>query len=119
MLISNVFNDDNFELIIDGTILKFFETHKHLGVNLSLNNKWSKNINSITESASKQISILRKNKYELSKQTGHTLYCTYILPLLKYTSEVWDRRTQADTNNLEQVQLNAAQIVTGLSVLTT
>ena len=64
MLISNVFNDDKFDLIIDGTILKIFETHKHLDVNLSLNNKWSKHINSITESASKQISILRKIKYE-------------------------------------------------------
>ena len=62
MLISNVFNDHNLELIIDGTILKIFETHKHLGVHLSSNNKWSKHIDSIIESASKQISYLRKIK---------------------------------------------------------
>ena len=40
MLISNVFNDNNFELVMDGTILKIVETHKHLGVHLSSNNKW-------------------------------------------------------------------------------
>ena len=40
MLISKVFNDNNFELIMDGTILKIVETHKHLGVHLSSNNKW-------------------------------------------------------------------------------
>ena len=64
MLISYVFNDNNFELIIDGTILKIVETHNHLGVHLSSNNKWSKHINSIIESASKQISYLRKIKYQ-------------------------------------------------------
>ena len=56
MLISNVFNDDNIELIMDGTIRKIVETHKHLGVHLSSNNKWSKHIDSIIKSASKQIS---------------------------------------------------------------
>ena len=44
MLISNDFNDNNFELLMDDTILKIVETHKHLqvGVHLSSNNKWSK-----------------------------------------------------------------------------
>ena len=69
MLISNVFNDNNFGLDMDGTILKIVETHKHLGVHLSSNNKWSKHIDSIIESASKQISYLRKIKYQFSKQT--------------------------------------------------
>ena len=116
MLISNVFNGNNFELIMDGTILKTAETHKHLGVHLSSNNKWSKHINSLIESALKQISYLRKIKYQFSKLTLNTLYCTYIWPLLEYASEVWDGSTQADANWLEQVQLNAARIVTGLPV---
>ena len=116
MLISYVFNDNNFELIMDGTILKIVETHKHLGVHLSSNNKWPKHIDSITESALKQISYLRKIKYQFSKQTLNTLYCTYIRPLLEYASEVWDGSTQADTNRLKQVQLNAARIVTRLPV---
>ena len=116
MLISNVFNDNNFELIMDGTILKIVETHKHLGVHLSSNNKWSKHIDSIIVSVSKQISYLRKIKYQFSKQPLNTLYCTYIRPLLEYASEVWDGSTQADANRLEQVQLNAARIVTGLPV---
>ena len=42
------------------------------------------------------------------------LYCTYIRPLLEYASEVWDGCTIADSNRLEQVQLTAARIVTGL-----
>ena len=114
--ISNVFNDNNFELIMDGTILKIVETHKHLGVHLSSNNKWSKHIGSMIESVSKQISCLRKIKYQFSKQTLNTLYCTYIRPLLEYASQVLDGSTQADANRLEQVQSNTARIVTRLPV---
>ena len=116
MLISNIFNDGNIELIMDGMVLKIVEFHKHLGVYLSSTNKWSKHIDTIIESASKQISFLRKIKYRFSKETLNTLYCTYIRPLLEYASEVWDGCTQTDTNRLEQVQLNAARIVTGLPI---
>ena len=63
MLILNIFSDNNVELIMDNTVLKIVEIHKHLGVYLSSNNKWSKHIDSITESASKQISFLRKSNY--------------------------------------------------------
>ena len=116
MLISNVFKDENFELIINGTILKIVETNNHLGVHLSSNNKWSKHVDSIIESALKQISYLRKIKYLFKKTTLNTLYCTYIRPLLKFASEVWDGSTQTDAKRLEQIQLNGARIVTGLPV---
>ena len=101
---------------MDNTVLKIVKIHKHLGVYLSSNNKWSKHINSISESASKQISFLRKIKYQFSKQTLNILYCTYIRQLLEIASEVCDGCGQTDSNRLEQVQLNAARIVTGLPV---
>ena len=68
MLISNSFYDYNTELIMDNTVLKIVEIHKHLGVFISSNNKWSKHIDSLTESTSKQISFLRKIKYQFSKK---------------------------------------------------
>ena len=73
-------------------------------------------IDSIINSASKQISYLGKLKFQLPKHTLHKLYCTYIRPLLEYASEVWVGCNLSDTNRLEQVQLNAARIVTGLPV---
>ena len=97
-------------------MLKIVEIHKHLGVYLSPNNKWPKHIDSIIESVSKQISFLRKIKYQFSKQSLNILYCTYIRSLLEYASEVWDGCSETDSNRLEQVQLNAARIVTGLPI---
>ena len=44
------------------------------------------------------------------------MYCVYIRPLLEYASEVWNGCNQIDSDRLEQVQLNAARIVTGLPI---
>ena len=81
MLISNIFNETDLQLMMDGTVLKIVEIHKHLGVYLSSNNKWSKHIDSIIASASKQISFMRKIRYKFSKQTLNTLNCTYTMRL--------------------------------------
>lgn len=116
MLISNIFHEYDLQLLYDNTPLNFVETHKHLGIHLSANNKWTKHIDSVIDSASKQVSYLRKLKYKVSKNTLEKLYCTYIRPLLEYGSEIWDGCTITDANRLEQVQLNAARIVTGLPI---
>ena len=63
MVISNIHNDYDRELAYDENILKIVDNYKHLGVTISSNNKWSKRIDSITNSALKQISYLRKLKF--------------------------------------------------------
>ena len=108
------FHDYDVYLIYDDTELNIVEIHKHLGIHLSANNKWTKHIDSIIGSASKQVSYLRKLKYQLSKTTLDKLYCIYIRPLLEYGSEVWDGCSITEANRFEQIQLNAACIVTGL-----
>ena len=55
MLISNIHIDQTVELVMDNTVLKVVDTHKYLGVLLSSNNKWTSHIDSIINSASKQV----------------------------------------------------------------
>ena len=55
---------------MDNIILKIVETHKHLGIVLSSNNKWSAHIDTTIQSAAKQVSFLRKVKYRFSKATS-------------------------------------------------
>ena len=116
MLISNIFNDYNLEIKFDTNVLKIVDAHKHLGVILSSNNKWTKHIDLIIDSASKSIGFLRKLKYKLSKDILNKLYLTYIRPLLEYASEVWDGCSITDSNRIEKVQLHAARIITGLPI---
>ena len=113
ILVSNIFHDYDLRLTYDDAVLNNVETHKHLGIYLSANNNWNMHIDSIIISASKQVSYLRKLK---SKDTLNKLYCTYIRPLLEYRSDGWDGCSINDTNRLEQIQLNAAPIVTGLPI---
>ena len=40
---------------------------------------------------------------------------TFIRPLLEYSCEVWNSYTVADADRLEQLQLEAVRIVTGLT----
>ena len=44
MVTSNLHNDYGIELRYDENILRIVDNHKHLGVTLSSNNKWSKSI---------------------------------------------------------------------------
>ena len=74
VLISNIFNDYNLEIKFETNVLKIVDAHKHKGVILSSNNKWTIHIDLIIDSASKQIDFLRKLKYKLSEDTLNKLY---------------------------------------------
>ena len=62
MLISNIFHNYDLRLMYDNAPLSNVECHKHLSIHIASNNKWTKHIDSIIDSASKQISYLRKLK---------------------------------------------------------
>ena len=88
-------------LVMDDTVLNIAETHKHVGIVLASNNKWSTHIDTIIQSAAKQVSFIRKLKYEFSKDALNKVHCTYIRPLLEYASEVWDGCNQLDARRLK------------------
>ena len=118
MITSNIYFDYDITLRMDNirVIIKIVETRKHLGIVLASSNRWSAHIDTLIQSAAKQLSFLRKVKYRFSKATLNKVSCTYIRPLLEYASEVWDGCNQAESRRFEQVQLNAVRIVTCLSI---
>ena len=67
----------------------------------------------ITKKAFSRVNILRKFKFILDRKTLETIYITFIRPLLEYVDVVWDTKTQILINKLENVQVEAARIVTG------
>lgn len=105
-------------LFFNNVTLTSVSTHKHLGITFSENFSWHTHIQNIIKTAMKQIAILRKLKYLLSKDSLSKIYCTFILPLLEYASEIWDGCSDSDSYSLEKVQHEAALIVTGLSCFT-
>ena len=46
------------------------------------------------------------------------MYISFVRPQLEYAVEIWSGCTKYDIEKLEKVQLYAARIVTGLSIIT-
>jgi hypothetical protein len=90
------------------------ENHKHLGVTITWNCKWAKYINNVCQNATKQIFALRKLKFILNRNNLSKIYVPYILPLLEYACELWDECRPRNADKLDQLQLEAAWIITGL-----
>ena len=103
------------KLVFNETEISFVDHHKHLGLTLSSNGQWSNHIENIIISSSKVLNIMRKLKFQLTRQALNQLYVSYIRPLLEYASIVWDGCTNKDAETLEKLQNEAARIVTGLT----
>jgi hypothetical protein len=54
------------------------------------------------------------NSKSILTENLEKIYFTYIRPLLEYAFELWDGCTILDLNKIEQIQHEAARMVTGL-----
>ena len=93
------------------------EHHKHLGVLLSHDLRWSDHIDYTLSKAYNRINILRKLKYTLDRRSLETIYISFIRPILEYSDVLFDNCTIHEQNELEKVQYEAARIVTGTNKL--
>ena len=60
------------------------------------------------------MSVLRKLKFILNRNSLAKIYLTFIRPVMEYGCEVWNGCGVNLTDQLEKLQLEAARIVTGL-----
>ena len=100
-------------LVFQGHQLTDVQQHKHLGIVIKSDLKWSAHINQIVLKATKQLNIMKALQYRLDRETLETIYFSFIRPILEYGSAVWDGCAQTDSQLLENVQLTAARTVTG------
>ena len=100
-------------LIFDNTELVFVDNHKHLGLTFSSDCKWHTHIDNILASASRMLGIIRNLKFRLGRKALNQIYLSNLRPLLEYAAVVWDGRTLYEKRKTEQVQYEAARLVTG------
>ena len=119
IMIFNIRNQqDELSFDFDGIVLNSVNKHKHLGLIISSDCKWTKHIDNLIQRTSKQLNVLRKLKFRLKREYLENIYFTFIRPILEYSSEVWDNCGQVNSDRLEKLQLEAARIVTGLTCYT-
>ena len=93
------------------------DTHKHLGIYLSNDGSWHKQISYIKEKAWARINIMRRLKFVLDRKSLETIYISFIRPILDYGNEIWDNCQQYEKGELEKIQIEAARIATGTTKL--
>ena len=118
MIFSNRSVPENLDFFFNGKSVPITTSHTHLGVTFSNDAKWNNHVDNIKSSVSKHLNILRKLKYLLSRTNLDKLYFVYIRPLFEYACELWDNCGIGNSQKLEQLQLEAARIVTGLPIFT-
>ena len=114
MLISRKHHTVNHPpLVFQGHQLTDVQQHKHLGIVIKSDLKWTAHISQIIIKATKQLNIMKALQYSLDRETLETIYFSFIRPILEYGSAIWDGCAQSDTQLLENIQLTAARTVTG------
>ena len=93
------------------------DTHKHLGIYLSNDGSWHKQISYIKEKAWARINIMRILNFVLDRKSLETIYISFIRPILEYGNEICDNCQQYEKDDLEKIQVEAARIATGTTKL--
>ena len=109
---SSVPND--IDIKFQDEVVEFVSYHKHLGITFDSDGKFHSHIENIVQSVSNRLSVMRKLKYILTRNTLSRIYLTFIRPLMEYACELWDGCSQRESDSLEKLQLEAGRIVTGL-----
>jgi len=100
-------------LILDGKQLQVVPTHKHLGMVLSSSLNWSHHIKSLVLKCGRLLAILKSYKYRWSRESLDTCYKSFIRPIIEYGNILYDSCTVSQCKDLEDLQKEAARVVTG------
>ena len=87
--------------------------HKHSGILLSDDMKWTAHIDYIVGKTRKKLGLLHRQSRKLTIKQKIDIYRTMIRPVLEYGSVLFDNCSTYDNLKLESCQRTAALICTG------
>ena len=87
------------------------QSHRHLGVILSHDLRWSNHVDYILTKATRLLSVLRRLRSSLDQESLSHMYLTYIRPILEYACTAWGNLGTTQVDRLERFQRRAAKII--------
>jgi len=101
-------------IIYDGVdFLDLKKEHKHLGMILSHDLKWTKLITQVVTKASQKLGALRRQVGYFSRANLETIYLNMIRPSLEYGSVIYSNCSAGDASRLDGVQGRASVLCSG------
>lgn len=110
------FSHPNVKFGLNGPLIEPSNNHTHLGQNFQCDANWKSHIQITYEKACKRLNVLRMLKYSLCRDALIKIYMSFIRPVLEYGDVVWNNCNEKESSLLEEVQITAARIITGMRV---
>ena len=100
-----------FDYQLHGITLQTTKNAKYLGLNISADLTWSRRINQTAAKRNNTLKFIKRNIQTHNSKNKKTEYKTYGIPLLEYSSSVWDPWQKKYTKKLEKVQHRAVRYI--------
>ena len=103
----------NHQYSLCGKNLEICSSTKYLGITVSSNLSWNKQVDEVCAKANSTLAFLRRNLRIKSPKLKTMAYFTLVRPIIEYAAPVWDPYTQRNIYKIEMVQRRAARFVCG------
>ena len=94
-----------------GVVLETVDSAKYLGVVVSDDLLWHKQVCAVAKKANSTLHLIARNLHDCPRATRALAYTTLVRPKLEYCASVWDPHLQGDIDTLERVNRRAARMV--------
>ena len=106
--------EKNLQFGIHGPKILQSVSHAYLRIHFQPDGHWNKHIHTIHDKAAKRLNLLRMLKYKINRKSLVIIYNAWIRPVLEYGDIVWDNCLIKDSKILENLQVKATRIITGI-----
>ena len=114
---SDVTDDVEHAIYLDGCKLSRVTEAKFLGITIDENLTWKKHVDNFSKVCSRNIGVLSKVKSFLPANTMYTLYCSLVLPYLNYGLLLWGNSSKQNVNKVFKIQKRAIRVITNSDYL--
>ena len=104
---------NSMPIVLNNSLIQYVSKHKHLGVILSDDLKWSNHIDHVISSTNKKLGLLKRRSFALNRNQKSFVFLNIIRPAIEYGSVLYNNCSVYDSIRLEQLRRRAALICTG------
>ena len=107
----NLQNDP--QIIFNDITLEKVDKHKHLGMILQSNLKWSSHIDNLITECAKILDIMRKLMFKVDKNSLEIIYFSFLRSKIEYGSILYTNANSLDLAKINKIHNEAIRITTG------
>ena len=101
----------SFSIYVSGSLIERVSEFKYLGVVLDKSLSWTAHVKYILGKAEKRVGMLSRIRTNVTTDTAHLIYKSFILPVIDYSDTVWNCCGKVNSDNLEKLHRRAAHLI--------